>query len=75
MMNKNNNSILGNMEIAAFCDQLSMIVAAGISLYEGVSILSEDAEDEQTKVHLWNKVFPFMKHSVHLKFSRNMSLI
>lgn len=52
MMNKNNNSILGNMEIAAFCDQLSMIVAAGISLYEGVSILSEDAEDEQTKVIL-----------------------
>ena len=52
MMKKNNNSILGNMEIAAFCDQLSMIVAAGISLYEGVSILSEDAEDEQTKALL-----------------------
>ena len=40
--------MLGNLEIASFCDQLSMIVSAGIPLYEGVSILHDDAPDEAT---------------------------
>ena len=40
--------MLGNLEIAAFCDQLSMIVSAGIPIYEGISILQEDAPEEET---------------------------
>ena len=47
-MKKKNKQMLGNMEISAFCDQLSMIVSAGLSLYEGISILQEDASDEET---------------------------
>ena len=47
-MKKKNKQMLGNMELSAFCDQLSMIVSAGLSLYEGISILQEDASDEET---------------------------
>lgn len=38
-MKKKKQQMLGNLEIAAFCDQLSMIVSAGIPIYEGISIL------------------------------------
>ena len=31
-MNKKKQQMLGNLEIAAFCDQLSMIVSAGIPI-------------------------------------------
>lgn len=48
-MNNKNKDKLGNMELAAFCGQLSMIVSAGISLYEGVSILQEEAADDHTR--------------------------
>ena len=41
--------LLGNLEIAAFCDQLAMVIAAGLPAYEGISILLEDAEDPETK--------------------------
>lgn len=40
---------LGNLEIASFCDQLSMIISAGLPAYEGISILMEDAPDDETK--------------------------
>ena len=36
-MKKKKQQMLGNLEIAAFCDQLSMIVSAGIPIYEGIS--------------------------------------
>ena len=45
-MKKKKQQMLGNLEIAAFCDQLSMIVSAGIPIYEGISILQEDAPEE-----------------------------
>lgn len=48
-MDKKKQQVLGNLEIAAFCDQLSMIISAGIPLYEGISILQEDTPDEETK--------------------------
>ena len=47
-MKKKKQQMLGNLEIAAFCDQLSMIVSAGIPIYEGISILQEDAPEEET---------------------------
>ena len=46
-MKKKKQQMLGNLEIAAFCDQLSMIVSAGIPIYEGISILQEDAPEEE----------------------------
>ena len=47
-MKKKKQQMLGNLEIAAFCDQLSMIVSAGIPIYEGISILQDDAPEEET---------------------------
>lgn len=41
--------LLGNLEIAAFCDQVAMVISAGIPAYEGISILLADAEDKETK--------------------------
>lgn len=43
------NRPLGNLEIAAFCDQLAMIIGAGLPAYEGVSIMMEDASDKETQ--------------------------
>lgn len=43
---------LGNLEIASFFDQLAMIIATGIPIYEGVSILLKDAVNEDTKIIL-----------------------
>ena len=37
------------MEIANFCEQLSLVISAGMPVYEGVSILIEDAIDTETK--------------------------
>lgn len=44
--------LLGNLELASFCEQLAMIIAAGIPAYEGISILMEDAPDAETKAIL-----------------------
>lgn len=41
--------MLGNLEIASFCDQLAMIIGAGLPAYEGISILMDDAPDKETK--------------------------
>ena len=46
------NKLLGNLEIATFCEQLALVVSAGMPTYEGVSILMEDAADEETKALL-----------------------
>ena len=48
----NQKNLLGNLEIASFCEQLAMIISAGIPTYEGISILLEDAPDEETKIIL-----------------------
>ena len=48
----NQKKLLGNLEIASFCEQLTMIISAGIPTYEGVSILMEDAPDAETKAIL-----------------------
>lgn len=49
---KKKKHFLSNQEIAAFCDQLFMVMSAGIPIYEGVSILLDDASDEETKLVL-----------------------
>lgn len=44
--------LLGNLEIAAFCEQVAMVIAAGIPAYEGISILMSDAADKETEALL-----------------------
>lgn len=41
--------LLGNLEIAAFCEQVAMVISAGIPAYEGISILMSDAADKETE--------------------------
>lgn len=43
---------LSNLEIATFCEQLAMIVNAGLPTYEGIAILMDDAPDEDTRAIL-----------------------
>ena len=35
---------LSNLELSAFCEQMAMILRAGISVIEGISIMKEDAQ-------------------------------
>ncbi len=44
-----NNKLLGNLEIANFCEQLALVISAGIPAYEGISIMMADAADAETK--------------------------
>lgn len=48
----NQTKSLGNLEIASFFEQLAMIISTGIPTYEGVSILLNDAPDDETKIIL-----------------------
>ena len=41
--------LLSNAEIASFCSQTAMILNAGITPYEGMSILLQDTKDEKGK--------------------------
>ncbi len=41
--------LLKNQELAAFCNQFSMILRSGISSIEGLSLLLEDAQNEEEK--------------------------
>ena len=56
------NKLLGNLEIATFCEQLALVVSAGMPTYEGVSILMEDAADEETSTSFFaiSKSLSFM---------------
>lgn len=54
---------LSNAEISAFCEQLSMIITAGLPTYEGISILLEDASDKDTKALLTTIYEPLEKGS------------
>lgn len=49
---KNTSSRLGNAQLANFCDQLSLIMRAGLPLYEGVSSLHKDLPDSALKTSL-----------------------
>ena len=43
------SKILSNAELSAFCQQISLIIAAGLPTYYGVSILCDEAPDKQTR--------------------------
>lgn len=44
MGEKARQSMLSNPELAAFCEQMAMVLKAGISVMEGISIMKEDAQ-------------------------------
>lgn len=43
------NRQLSQAEISAFCQQIAMVVSAGLPTYYGISILRDEAVDEQTQ--------------------------
>lgn len=46
------NKLLSEAELAAFCQQIGMVVKAGLPTYYGISILRDEASDEKTKEFL-----------------------
>ena len=51
---------LSNAEIAAFCQQIAMVLKAGLPTYYGVSILCDEACDEATQ-NLLNEIYKPME--------------
>ncbi|MFV0362077.1 MAG: type II secretion system F family protein [Suipraeoptans sp.] len=51
-MKHQNITPLSNMEVSAFCSQMSMILNAGISSIEGIDLLIEDSESSDEKALL-----------------------
>ena len=44
MGKKTRQDMLSNLELSAFCEQMAMVLKAGISVMEGISIMKEDAQ-------------------------------
>ena len=49
MEKKARQDTLSNLELSAFCEQMAMVLKAGISVIEGISIMKEDAQTPQEK--------------------------
>lgn len=45
-------TLLTNSELANFTSQMALILQAGISPYEGISIMVEDSDNDKTKQFL-----------------------
>lgn len=48
--------LLSNEELSAFCQQIALIVRAGLPTYYGISILKDEAPNEKTK-DLLNRIY------------------
>lgn len=48
----NRNKPFTNAEVAAFCDQIALILHSGISALEGITIMLEDTEDTSERIVL-----------------------
>ena len=46
------NNMLSNIEVAEFSNQLSLTLHAGISIFEGISIMRDDINDTQHFIHI-----------------------
>jgi type IV pilus assembly protein PilC len=51
---------LNQLELSAFCQQIAMIIEAGLPTYYGISILRDDAPDAETKA-LLSKIYEPME--------------
>ena len=47
MSGKSGAKLLNNQELSMFCDQIAMILNAGISPMEGISIMLDDATTDE----------------------------
>ncbi len=65
MSQKNKNKLLSESEISAFCQQVGMVVKAGLPTYYGISILRDEASDENTKAFL-DKIYQPMEKGATL---------
>lgn len=54
------NNLLTEAEISSFCQQINMIVKAGLPIYYGVSILRDETKDPETK-ELLTKIYEPME--------------
>ena len=54
------NNILTEAEIASFCQQINMIIKAGLPTYYGISILRDDAIDDESKA-LYGHIYDLME--------------
>jgi len=59
---------LSNAELSAFCQQLAMVLKAGLPTYYGVSLLCDEAPDEPTK-ELLSKIYKPMEAGSTLHFA------
>ncbi len=59
------NKMLSEAEISAFCQQVGMVIKAGLPTYYGISILRDEASDEKTKAFL-NTIYEPMEKGVTL---------
>ena len=59
------NKILSEAEISTFCQQIGMIIKAGLPTYYGISILRDEASDEHTKAFL-NQLYEPMEKGITL---------
>ena len=48
LLSFHNSKLLSDAEISAFCQQIGMVVKAGLPIHYGISILRDQAIDEQT---------------------------
>ncbi len=53
-----NRKKISEAEISAFCEQVCMVVTAGLPTYYGISLLRDDAADEETKALLQDIYLP-----------------
>lgn len=56
---------LSQMEIAAFCQQIAMVINAGLPTYYGISILRDEAADEVTR-QLLGEIYTPMENGAPL---------
>lgn len=60
-MSQNKKKLLNENEISTFCQQVGMIVKAGLPTYYGIMILRDEANDEYTRTFLNDIYIPMEK--------------
>ena len=49
---KSGARMLSNTELSAFCGQMALVLHSGISAYEGITIMRDDAADDEDRAIL-----------------------
>lgn len=68
-MRNENRGLLSSSEIASFCEQISMILKAGIPVAEGISIMCEDMQNSDGK-----RILEAIKASTELGEPLNLAI-